>query len=152
MIPSALKSKSPRTSACANLVPTELFDIQSSPQKPGEGPRPRVLKHKGEKYMLPRSPESPTVRSQRGSGAGRSRPPSGSVHRRTKDCFISVDGLFRPIQKWLSRYLRLFFVFRLPEIYPVSHLAVESFQLDVAAKSSWSPSRYIPTAVPTLVN
>lgn len=47
--------------------------------------------------MLPRSPESPTVRSKRGSGAGRSCLPSSSVHRRTKDCFISVDGLSLPI-------------------------------------------------------
>ncbi len=77
--------------AHADLQLMELFDIKSSVQK-GEGPYPRMLKRNDDRYVLPRSPESPTLRTKREPNK-RSYLTSGSAHRCTKDSSISVDGL-----------------------------------------------------------
>lgn len=89
------KSRSPQKKR-THPKSTELFIINSSPQK-GNGPNPRALRRRDEKYMLPRSPESPSPSPHKKSGSragSKPRPPPGSVHPRTKDCFVSVDGAF----------------------------------------------------------
>lgn len=79
------------TRAAAQLQTTEPFIIQSSFQK-SEGPQPRVLRRRDDRYLLPRSPESPSPRGKRGPGS-KAPSSSSSMHRRKKERYLSVNGL-----------------------------------------------------------
>ena len=136
--------KAPTTDAHAQ--PTEVVYITSSVYK-GGGPQPRVLKRRDKTYMLPKSPESPTKREKQRPGS-RSTLTPGSVHRRTKDRFISVDGESQLIQNMTPVFKdtngSCFLLACL-----VSELLVDSIKLvtaGVAFKSSnscWSPSECV---------
>lgn len=75
-----------------DLQATELVTINSSPLRIGCLPRPRVIKRKNNRYMLPQSPESPSPRAaNKAHSSAASSHPSHSRALHKKD-FVHVDS------------------------------------------------------------
>lgn len=73
----------PRTTAAPHQE-TEIITINSSPVEAWGGPNPRVIKRKNNRYMLPRSPISPSRNIMA--------PVSGSSIARFQNNYMNVNG------------------------------------------------------------